>query len=595
MTKKIIIGRELSDSEIKKLSAKDADFLFLDNFQLPFKGKIIELHSGEKKKINFSTFNEIINLGDKFIGSNSVAQLLSFEQASIWHYHKFRTYFFIRNINYELKKLENIPLGQDGPIDFYCSNEFRFAADRLSGYNLIFSSRKKQSPSIYILLKYMLFVLLRIFLNLRVSIKRADYLFLLPERYSNILDLNTQKIRRGNYLLDYLLDKVDKKYAILAEVPIPKVKADSSFDFCRNYFETKMSGIYKKGMESLFFRYGFISAIKIRKEKERLEEVYRILEESNLRMNEQLAIAFIKSLHSSSIFYLWRYFAAKAFFNKGSYKAILATDENSPLTKSILDAAKFHGIKIIGMQHGTMHDLHPAYIYTKKDIQNRVIPDYTLVWGHYWKKFLIEKGNYPDSSIIEIGHLRTDIIPKLLENKQDAKTTFKLVFASQPQRDPYLRKQAAFDVFSASKDIPELELIVKLHPREYRDVDYYKSISEEAGCNNYTIDTNTDLYQLIASCDALITCFSTVGAETIYFNKPLIVLDHLKQDIQRYIEEGVAFQVTNDVELQNVILKLKTGGEKFSDKAYIEFIKNYAYKIDGNTGNRIVNFIDSLE
>jgi len=168
------------------------------------------------------------------------------------------------------------------------------------------------------------------------------------------------------------------------------------------------------------------------------------------------------------------------------------------------------------------------------------------------------------------------------------------MFASQPQRDSVLREKAAFDVFTSVKDLENVELVLKLHPAEKDDFDYYRNIAKKAACNNFRIVLEFDLYLLISISDIVITCFSTVGAETVYFNKPLIILDHLKQDIQRYHEEGIAFQTTNDKELNEVIIPLLSGELKLDKKAYQEYIQKYALSIDGKVSERVLDFIRSF-
>lgn len=52
-------------------------------------------------------------------------------------------------------------------------------------------------------------------------------------------------------------------------------------------------------------------------------------------------------------------------------------------------------IKTIGIQHGNIHDLHPAYMYTATDIRLGILCDTTIVWGDYWKDFLINISRLP--------------------------------------------------------------------------------------------------------------------------------------------------------------------------------------------------------
>lgn len=594
MSRKIVIGRELTANEISLIRYEtEVDITCFEDISVSFDAKIISLSADEKREINYSTLGEIIGFGDKILKGQSLAKHLQFGRSSIWHYHKFRTYFFVRNLNYELAKLKKAKV-EKIPVDFYCTSEFQFLQQDFPNINFIFTEKKKEPINWVLAFKYLIFLKLRIVSSIFTRFLSSDILIYYPERYNPLLNLKTLEPKDGNFLLDYLFTQSKSPLNLIGEVPVPKLKSKAGFPLQSGYFKTKESGHPKKNMESILARYGWSAWRQAKKEGNILKQKYIELLTEPLSLNEKLALRFVQSLHSSSVFYLTRYFAARKFFSKHRFRVLLATDENSPLTKSVIDAAKDFGVKTVGMQHGTMHDLHPAYLYTKEDVRQGIIPDYTLTWGTYWEKFLIEKGNYPAEKVTSVGHLRTDIIPKLLEKKSPVSEKFHLVFASQPQRDPVLRRQAAFDVFSATRKFSDIELVVKLHPREYDEVEYYCQIAREADCSNFRIDKNTDLYELIASCDALITCFSTVGTETVYFSKPLIILDHLMQDIQGYYKEGAAFRAVNAAELEQTISGLKNGELQLNEAACKTFIEKYSYRIDGKVAERISDFLQSI-
>ena len=111
---------------------------------------------------------------------------------------------------------------------------------------------------------------------------------------------------------------------------------------------------------------------------------------------------------------------------------------------------------------------------------------------------------------------------------------------------------------------------------------------------NYEIIYYIDLYFLISTCNILITSFSTVGTETIYFSKPLIILDPLKQDIQNYHKEGIAFQATNSKELKNFIKNILCDDLRISNKLYKAYIEKYVFKIDEKVSERCFTFIKHL-
>jgi hypothetical protein len=85
-----------------------------------------------------------------------------------------------------------------------------------------------------------------------------------------------------------------------------------------------------------------------------------------------------------------------------------------------------------------------------------------------------------------------------------------------------------------------------------------------------------------------------VGAETVYFNKPLIILDHLKQDIQGYHKEGIAFQAANQEELKDYIVQILNNHLSHKTDFYENYIRNYAYKVDGQVSERIISFIKNI-
>jgi len=395
-----------------------------------------------------------------------------------------------------------------------------------------------------------------------------------------------------------LFEKLDETFIILNDIEIPKFT--SGVDFSLELIKLKSD---RKNLNSEWVLFRGMISCKVRKELKKVTaELASKYAEIESNLNDpiyQMVFLSIKTLHTTSKFFLFKYLAYKKFFKRYSVKSISSIDENSLRIRAILDAAKSNKITTIGIQHGTIHELHPAYIYSKEDYQRNIVPDYTMVWGKHWSQFLIENGNYKPESLEITGQIRTDIIPKLINVKAGdyldiPKNSRIVVFASQPQRDPKLREQAAFDVFSSVKHLKNVQLLLKLHPAEKNDVDYYKNIAKKAGCSNYQIIYNIDLYLLISISDILITCFSTVGAETVYFYKPLIILDHLKQDIQGYHKEGIAFQARNSAELKTYLEKLLSGEINFSKTAYKNYIEKYANKIDGKVADRIIDFIRNL-
>ena len=602
MIKTVIINRKLTESEmeeVRQLAESGSELFAFPGNNLPDFAQRITLNPEGKKAINYKMMSEVLGFGDLLAGDKTVAQLFSIDTASVWHYHKFRVYFAVRNLMYFLQPVQQ-RFNSFENHRWFVNPEVKPLKKLFPEIDFRFPDVESEAPfNFRILFSYLALILFRVSVYLFALHKKPEYLLYMTEKYSTVLDKDTLKPKQGHHILEYLIVRLDERFALLTEVLMPKAKGKSDYSYSKKQYQSSLNHRCKIFVEG-FMVSGLLSK-SVRKSTHEAQKSLRLaylkVGEAQLSLTQKLILEVFQSLDSSSRFFLFRYFAARKYFARSNFKAVIAGDENSPLTKSILDAAKFSGIKIIGLQHGTMHDLHPAYLYTANDSKNRVMPDLMLTWGTYWEEFLLGKGNYPKGSVVSVGQIRTDIIPVLTkaESQKQVNPTERIVFASQPQRDPELRFQAAFDVFKAAQRLPNTQLIVKLHPREFSDARYYADIADKAGCRNYTIDKTSDLYQLIASCDVLITCFSTVGTETVYFHKPLVILDHLKQDIMGYAAEGVAFQATDAESLSKILSGIFKGTLRVDRAKYDSFIQKYAYRIDGKVAERCIEAITVSE
>jgi CDP-glycerol glycerophosphotransferase (TagB/SpsB family) len=608
LMKAILINRSLTRKEeadiLDKLSSGNNYDLYsnidIQNQIAPYtKGKFA-LTPKEKKKINYDIFDRIIRFGEIKIENKAITELLMIEKASIWHYHKFRTYFYLRNIYFEIALLEK--LGKTHKEIFFYTNQKTLANYKLflpSSVKIKIMPNKTHSSiqNKLSIIYYFLFSFLRIIssLNLSKKIKNKKHIVIDHSMKQTCLNLHTLMPEKVNYYLQYLFEKLNNEFIILEDIELPKFQKGARFKFSLK----QLKGNYNKFFGETVMFYGLLSKEVRDQTKKSIEQIKENLKTINEKLQhplDLLIVHHILSLQKTSNYFLFKYFAYKHFFKKHPFKTISSIDENSPRIKSIFDAAKFNRVKTIGIQHGTIHDLHPAFVFSRKDKDRAIMPDFTIVWGKYWADFLQTTGNYPETSLFITGQVRTDIIPKLLSSKMEipeisVKDKKTILYASQFQRDLELREKAAYDILKITMNFPEVLLVIKLHPSEINEFDFYHSIAKKVGCNNYKITYWTDLYQLISISDIIITCFSTVGTEAIYFNKPLIIIDYLKQDIQNYHKNRVAFQTSNTSELERTIKQIINKEISINTDAYQSFILKYAFKIDGNVSNRIIQLI----
>ena len=162
------------------------------------------------------------------------------------------------------------------------------------------------------------------------------------------------------------------------------------------------------------------------------------------------------------------------------------------------------------------------------------------------------------------------------------------MFATQPQRDPFLRKKQIHDVMLTVKELSKkYQLVIRPHPNEIYD-DFFIDISDSINFSDYIIDRVSDLHSNFDSCYIMITSFSTVGTEFVPYYKPMIILDYLSQDLIGYIKRGVGIQVKNRVDLKTVLLN----NISINNQAYDFFIDDFFFKLDNKAEERIIERIN---
>jgi len=602
----IVINRQLTEDEeqsvINRMHTNETELF--SNITAPnklkqFPFKKIDLSVEDKKKLNHDIFKRIINFGDQEIKGTYITDLLMIEKASIWHYHKFRSYFIISNLFHEIKVIEELTKKYDS-IKVFSDKTLLENYFQSSQIELVFPLNKKKKTNYFAVLNYAIFFIARVlitFFNFN-KLTKKNYIIIDHSIKQPCLNLQTLKPKPGNYNLQYLFDKADSEFIILDDVELPKLNEDKSFKLRSYHFTYNKKRI---NSEYIIVR-GLISTSIRKKLKEYdiiLKDKYSLLDKEIKDPFHSLVLEVLKSLHSSTKYFLFKYLTYQKFFGKYNFKTISSIDENSPRIKSILDAAKTTGMKAIGIQHGIIHDLQPSYHFTELDKSRKIPADHTLVWGNYWENKLYQQSNYPENLLIKTGFIRTDIIHRLIELKD--KKLFNLpenkklvIFASQPIKDANLRKKVALEVFKGLKDFNNCRLILKPHPIEMNDTEYYQEIAKEAGLKDLIINETIDLYLLISKADIVITSFSTVGLESVLFNKPLIIIDPLKEDVQNYHKNEVAFQASNNEELSIYIDGLTEGTISLNQEAYNKYLEEQVYKIDGNVANRCIEIIKSF-
>lgn len=606
----VLIFRQLSESEKGQLKQRllDNDCLVVlkSPDMLPAglpDAQVLPLPSGISVAAGQKLLNAILAFGDITIEDAGMGKYLDLGNLPLWHYQRFRIFFMLRPIFIIKEAVEHYLQGSVRVVCYCSANEAEVVRDYGNRLEVIAANPVRPKKNYRALLSYSVYFLLRVLMSYIFKPNLAGKKHVVVDRSArqHCRHVISLKKKSDNYNLSPLFDLAGHDFLVISETEPPKTTGNSRFRISLHHFTGQGRRSQTIYGEYILFK-GLLSRGLKQKRKQMINELQKkneVVGSMDFNSNERLIFQSFLKLMPSASFYITKYLAYARFFEIHQPDTISAIDENSPSTRCMLDAARRNGALSIGIQHGNIGDGQPAYLYTQLDYLNQVMADYTLVWGEYWRNFLISRGNFPSDSVVVTGQMRTDIIPKMLHKSDDYRKAFSqgkplVVFASQPIPDLNLRRQAALDVFTAFKNLPQASLIVKLHPAERDAKAYYSAIAAEAGCKNYSIVYKVDLYELIAACDLLITCYSTVGTEAVYFGKPLIILDHLQEDLLGYKAEGVAWQAVDAESLTSISAGVLSGGIYPDAEAYRSFVEKYASSIDGKATEKVLSFIRGL-
>ncbi len=545
-----------------------------------------------KQEVNAKLISIWNETGDKEINGKPFCEWLQIDGQSFWHYYKYKGYFTVREWLYEIQFLEK-HLNDYPEIIWYTNHRQLTQLHWPSHVKIVCKNEVTIDSVSSAFADYMKLSLQCFFKSSSLKSIRGKHLIINKSIPQNIWLSDSGQWKLGNVYLENVMQQDSLDSMCITDSDIPPLKGKK--------FVSHFSPNENSVGEAIFFK-SLINPIAVWQAlqvSKKLKAIVKVLPFSECTQTEKLIVSFLKSQVSSSAIYALKYNAWKKALRKNRPSSITLIDENSPLTRCVVDAARDCDVPTFAVQHGSIHDQHPAYMFSVQDQHRNVFPTFTLTWGEHWKNVLIEKGNYPEGSIYVSGQQRTDTIFQLIEKRDHLRASFFqsnvpiILFATQPQQDAQMRKRIAQDFFESLRTLPQALGVLKLHPAEKNQDGFYLDIAKEVGCSNFKIQNDTDLYALIASSDVVITAFSTVGTEAVYFKKPIVIWDPLNLDLLGLIKQNLAWGVKNVSDLSAALNRIINEGERKEDVVFDQFIQQYAYQIDGNSAKRICDFIQS--
>lgn len=153
-------------------------------------------------------------------------------------------------------------------------------------------------------------------------------------------------------------------------------------------------------------------------------------------------------------------------------------------------------------------------------------------------------------------------------------------------------------VVKAVQQIGSAQLLVKMHPSDRITRVYHEILSQiNDGTTKVAIVQNYSLDDALIACDVLITHGSTVALEAMIIGRPVIITNFTaRDDLIPYAGEGPAVSVRDPGQLvpalRDILEREETPAVELAKRT--RFIERYAYKIDGQSTERVRNLINEI-
>lgn len=252
--------------------------------------------------------------------------------------------------------------------------------------------------------------------------------------------------------------------------------------------------------------------------------------------------------------------ASKSILNNFDIRCIISLNVVGETEKIVLDVNN-NKINSIMLEHA-----YANYVPTisRYDIWSMysLFKDKIAVWGDVQKQYLIKQHNIDEKQILTVGSPRHDIF--FMKRKSKPKQRILLLtihpisnISGQSTIDLYIKfEKTIINFCKIIKKIPNLQLIVKLHPSQIphntQILNLFKKIDPKI-----PVFLNKSIMDLLLECDTLVNISpegydpSTVMMEALILKIPVmnVILDDSLYDFQ-YVKDNAILNVLNPLEIE---------------------------------------------
>lgn len=234
------------------------------------------------------------------------------------------------------------------------------------------------------------------------------------------------------------------------------------------------------------------------------------------------------------------------FFKKYNFRKIIIICSYGK--EPIIAAAQKNNINVIELQHGTISDFHLGYNFPEHTFIP-YFPNELLVFGEYWKNV----ANYPINTKLGIyGYPYLN--ESLIKYNSDNKIENTLIFLSQGT----IAQELSSIAYEIAKKNPNLKIIYKLHPSEYKVwKEKYTILLSAITLKNFKVidDNNIPLHKLLSQSDFQIGVNSTALFEGLALGCKTILVDCSGIEDVRKLVENKLVMCAKDAESLNYCLE----------------------------------------
>jgi hypothetical protein len=170
----------------------------------------------------------------------------------------------------------------------------------------------------------------------------------------------------------------------------------------------------------------------------------------------------------------------------------------------------------------------------------------------------------------------------------------RLLSVYYPCDSEYISMDAILKAMSA---FPDKQLIIKLHPFDGVDMKDFIDSKIKRRANTFVIKDADVISLMEASSLVIASLFSSAAMDAVILGKPLITLNiYRREDLVPFFDYGVALRATNSEELEKALRGISEDKDVRDMLASNRerFIKDYAYRMDGNSTGRVMDLIEEM-